>query len=72
MQVAEGFNFLLHVGGGKAELLVASNYNPVVLFNAGGAANRMTLGMRRKWNPALENWSPFEPIEVEPNRWRPY
>lgn len=67
VQSADGFNFLIHVSGGGAQLLVASNYSPFSLLKAEGSTDRTFVGLRRNWNPGLDNWAPFEPIVVEPN-----
>jgi hypothetical protein len=62
---------LLHVAGAEnTKLLVASNYNPYGFSPVEGTPGRFDLGLRRPWNPALQDWSPFEEMQVEANRMR--
>ena len=71
LRYPDGFNFLLHVTDpGKTRLLVASNYNPYMLFASGVRGQPMFLQFRSSWEPVLDDWSPFEDIVVETNRMR--
>jgi tetratricopeptide (TPR) repeat protein len=71
VRAPEGVNFLLHVAGvDNTRLLVASNYNPYGFLPVEGIVGRPYLGLRRPWKTALEDWSPFEEIQVGVNRTR--
>jgi len=70
VRAESGANFLLHLGGGGARLLIASNYNPREIRPISGLPTNVALSYRIPFRPALEEWSGFEEILVETNRRR--
>ena len=65
-----GANFLIHLADGRAQLLVASNYNPRELRPISGLPANVALSYRIPFRPQVEEWSGFEEILVEINRRR--
>ncbi len=64
-----GVNFLLHLAdGGRARLLIASNYNPREVKSISGVSPLVQITYRIPFSPGLEKWAAFEEIVVETNR----
>src|ERR1019366_4063252 len=53
--------------GGRATLLVASNYNPRAARTIFGPTPTTQIAYRLPFDPQLERWSGFEEMIVEPN-----
>ncbi len=66
----DGANFLLHLGGGAARLLIASNYTPRENKPISGVSPLLQSGYRIPFAPLRDKSAGFEEIVVEINRRR--